>query len=347
MGVLKKKFRMILCYFDSSKSTTDRFYTKNRTIQKEVEDLMEVDADTELVCLGDMNGRLSRLEPDIKSDVNGKMVENWVRSKDMNLLNETEECEGVYTFTSPNGQSAIDHILTNDTMTRKYLGMFIDEQRSLLNISDHNLVRAWFKLNPGNKKPKWNRTTTKTITWISRDQNRLVNCTESFKKKIGKKISFDKCMSKLKSTINEALKRRKKIKIAGKNQTRMISAPWVDQELIDSIKLRSYLNKEWKMARARKEPSEVLEEYKNRYLRQKTATAILTSEKKSEWERLKITETWKDSKKFWVMIRELLGKKREVNDEAFIYEEGTKKEIMTCEETFTSKWTENIYQKLK
>merc|ERR1711913_74938 len=113
------------------------------------EDLMEVDADTELVCLGDMNGRLSRLEPDIKSDENGKMVENWVRNKDMNLLNETEECEGVYTFTSPNGHSAIDHILTNDTMTRKYQGNFIDEQRSLLNISDHNLVRAWFKLNPG------------------------------------------------------------------------------------------------------------------------------------------------------------------------------------------------------
>merc|ERR1712237_14122 len=70
--VLKKKFRMILCYFDSSKSTTDRFYKKNRTMQKEVENLMEVDADTELVCLGDMNGRLSRLEPDIKSDENNR-----------------------------------------------------------------------------------------------------------------------------------------------------------------------------------------------------------------------------------------------------------------------------------
>merc|ERR1711874_717679 len=46
-------------------------------------------------------------------------------------------------------------------------------------------------------------------------------------------------------------------------------------------------------------------------------------------------------------IKELLGKKREVSDEAFIYEEGMKKEIMTCEDTFTSKWTENIYQKLR
>merc|ERR1711874_564161 len=77
--VLRKKFRMILCYFDSSKSTTDSFYKKNRVIQKEVEKLMEVDADTELVCLGDMNGRLKRLEPSIKSDENGKMVEGWVR----------------------------------------------------------------------------------------------------------------------------------------------------------------------------------------------------------------------------------------------------------------------------
>merc|ERR1711895_189532 len=177
--------------------------------------------------------------------------------------------------------------------------------------------------------------------------DRLVKCTESFKRKIGKKISFDKCMSKLKSTIDETLKRRKRIKVAGKNQTRMISAPWVDQELIDNIKLRSYLNKEWKIARARGEPKEILEEYKERYMRQKTATAILTGDKKSSWESYKINETWNDSKKFWVMIKELLGKKREVSEEAFIYEEGTKKEIMTCEDTFTSKWTENIYQKLR
>merc|ERR1711895_372350 len=223
--VLKKKFRMILCVILIAKSTTDVFYRKNRKIQEEVEKLMEVEDDTELVCLGDMNGRLRRLEPNIKNDENGKMIESWMTNKDMHLLNDTEECTGVYTFESLNGHSAIDHILTNDTMAEKYLGMFIDEQKSLLNISDHNLVRAWFKLNPGHKKPKWNKTTTKTITWISRDQDRLVKCTESFKKKIGKKISFGKCMRKLKSSIDETLRRRKRIKLAGKDQVRMISAP--------------------------------------------------------------------------------------------------------------------------
>merc|ERR1711913_135339 len=62
----------------------------------------------------------------------------------------------------------------------------------------------------------------------------------------------------------------------------------------------------------------------------------------------KIDETWKDSKKFWVMIKELLGKNKELTDEAFVYtEQGEKQEIMTCEDHFTQKWTENVYQKLK
>jgi len=187
----------------------------------------------------------------------------------MHLLNYTEECIGTYTFESPNGHSAIDHILTNDTLVGKYLGMYIDEERSLLNISDHNLVRAWFRINPGHKKAKWNKTTKKCITWISRDEDRLVKCAESFKRKIGKKISFKKCMNKMKSSIDETLRRRKMVKLAGKNQVKMISAPWVDDELIENIKLRTFLNKEWRMARARGESNEILEMYKERYMRQK------------------------------------------------------------------------------
>ena len=48
------------------------------------------------------------------------------------------------------------------------------------------------------------------------------------------------------------------------------------------------------------------------------------------------------------MIKELFGKNKELNDEAFIYtEKGEKQEIMTCEDQFTQKWTDNVYQKLK
>merc|ERR1711874_269169 len=106
--------------------------------------------------------------------------------------------------------------------------------------------------------------------------DRLELCASSFKKKIGKKHSFKKCMSKLKTSIDETMKRRKIVKLGGKGKLKLISAPWVDKELINNIKLRSKLNKEWRMARKRKEPDEVLKKYERRYLDQKRLTALMT-----------------------------------------------------------------------
>ena len=286
--VLKSKFRIILCYFDSTKSLSDQFYNNNRKMQAEVEALMEVDPETNLICLGDMNGRLSKLEPLIKTDANGRMVEKWSYALGMHHLNCSEQCTGLYTFDSLNGRSAIDHVLVNSTLHTKYIGMFINETRDLLNISDHNLIRTWFKLNPGFNKPKWKNVTKKTISWISRDSDRLEGCALSFKERIGKKKSFNKCMNKLKSCVNIHLRRRKVIKLAGKGQVKMISAPWVDSELNDHIKHRSFLNKEWRRARKRGEPDHILKIYKDRYLEQKSITALMTGDKKSHWEKNKI-----------------------------------------------------------
>merc|ERR1711874_764271 len=162
------------------------------------------------------------------------------------------------------------------------------------------------------------------------------------------KNSFKKCMSKLKNSIDATMKRRKMIKLGGKSKVKLVSAEWVDKELIDNVKLRSKLSRDWRLARKRKEPDEILRQYKNRYLEQKSVTALMTGDKKSAWESRKINETWKDSKKFWKMIKELLGKNKEFEEETYVYsEEGKKQEIMTCENTFAQKWTDNIYQKLK
>ena len=87
-------------------------------------------------------------------------------------------------------------------------------------------------------------------------------------------------MNKLKSSIDENLRRRKVVKLAGKGQVKLISAPWVDSELIDNIKLRTCLNKDWRKARARGEPDRVLNILKERYLKQKRITALMTGDKK-------------------------------------------------------------------
>ena len=54
------------------------------------------------------------------------------------------------------------------------------------------------------------------ITWISREQDRIDLCVNDFKNKVGKKISFKGCMSKIKTSVEYAMKRRKRIKPGGK-----------------------------------------------------------------------------------------------------------------------------------
>ena len=84
-----EKVRIILSYFDSSKSKSDDDFKRNRELQRKVEELMEVEPEVALINLGDMNGRLSKLEPNIVTDANGKMIEEWTTKLDLYHLNMT------------------------------------------------------------------------------------------------------------------------------------------------------------------------------------------------------------------------------------------------------------------
>merc|ERR1712082_398871 len=137
--------------------------------------------------------------------------------------------------------------------------------------------------------------------------------------------------------------RRKLRRKPGRKKIILKAAPWVDTELMENTKLRSKLSRAWRHARKRNEPEEVINRYKQNYILQKSRTATLTGEKKSQWEESKIAETWGDSKAFWKMIKELLGKNKEDSEEAFIFtEKGEKMEIGTCRKEFISKWTEQV-----
>merc|ERR1711874_718770 len=242
--IMDTKFRIILCYFDSTKLMKGKDYERKRKLQKEMEKLLEVEADTSPIVLGDFNGRLTKLEPTIATDANGKMLEKWTEKLDVYHLNTFDSCNGTYTFQSLNGKSAIDHVLTNKTLLNKHISMHIDEEKTMLNISDHNLVRVWFQLGNNNIRPNWKKKTLKEITWISRDEDRLTQCATSFKSKIGKKISFKKCIEKIKTSVNSTMKKRKKIRPGGKKEMKLLAAEWVDRELIENVKLRSKLNRE-------------------------------------------------------------------------------------------------------
>merc|ERR1711874_762477 len=144
-------------YFDSTKLKSGLDFNRNKKLQKEVEKLVEVEPGTNLICLGDFNGRLSRLGPDIITDTNGKMLEDWTINLDLNHLNITDQCSGTFTFCSKNGKSAIDYVLVNGMLLENYLGMHIDEDRVMLNISDHSLVRVWFRIGSNNESSSWKK----------------------------------------------------------------------------------------------------------------------------------------------------------------------------------------------
>ena len=342
------KTRIILSYFDSSKNKSGDEYKNNRTMQGKIEELMNVEPGVALVVLGDINGRLTKLEPNIITDANGKMLENWATNLDMFHLNLTEQCLGKYTFQSKNGKSAIDHILVNERLFGNYLGMYIDEDRIQLDISDHCVVRAWFKINQRGSNTNWKKNEYKEISWIAREEDRMETFKNNFLPKVGKHKSFKKCIKKIKDSMELTMRRRKMIKLGKKGKETILAAKWVDQELIENINLRSSYNRQWRYARKRNAPEAEIKICEKRYREQQKKTAIMTELKKSTWEEKKIEETWKDGKKFWEMIRELVGKNRRKEEETYVYtEEGGKREIMKYIGEYMGEWKKNVYQKYK
>merc|ERR1711913_123180 len=86
--------------------------------------------------------------------------------------------------------------------------------------------------------------------------------------------------------------------------------------------------------------------YEKEYKEQQRKTSIMSRRKKGLWERRKIEETKKDGKKFWHVIKELLGKSKEREEEAFVFtEDGEKKIIEEMKGTYIDEWKKKIYQK--
>ena len=60
--------------------------------------------------------------------------------------------------------------------------------------------------------------------------------------------------------------------------------------------MKSRLSRNWRFARKNNLAKEVQEESKKKYEPQKKLTAKMAGEKKSEWEKKKIKESWRDGK---------------------------------------------------
>ena len=82
------------------------------------------------------------------------------------------------------------------------------------------------------KGPTGKKNNSKVIKWVGKDEKSLKKFETAFIPQVGKKISFKKCMNKMKTTLNTTMRNRNKIKVGGKGKNKMLAAEWVDEELI-------------------------------------------------------------------------------------------------------------------
>ena len=93
-----------------------------------------------------------------------------------------------------------------------FKGMVVDENKEELNISDHNLVKAWFNIG-GEIKSSWKKPSYETIQYYKKDVESMKEMEENLVQKIGRKVGFGDIMKKIKIALEEKLKVRKRVKV--------------------------------------------------------------------------------------------------------------------------------------
>ena len=79
---------------------------------------------------------------------------------------------------------------------------------------------------------------------------------------------------------------------------------------------------------------------------QKRATSLYLGKRKGDWEKEKILKARTNSKILWDFTRDISGKTKKKNEEAYIYIDGEKKAIEVVWRIFIETWKEEIYQKV-
>ena len=97
------------------------------------------------VLLGDFNSHLGFIGPQ-PVDGSGNRVLNWMIAFNLILLNGDINCTGEITWSSRGLVSAIDFIFVNNVMYEKFRNMVIDEDKERFDLSDHNLLNAYFNI---------------------------------------------------------------------------------------------------------------------------------------------------------------------------------------------------------
>ena len=296
-----------------------------------------------LLIIGDFNGHLRCLGYQ-REDVNGEMIINWMNQHSLTLLNIDEKTKGIVTWQRANQRSTIDYALVNNEMYNMFSKMNIDEEREILDLSDHNLLHI--ELVMRKDEVKHNKKQNSVVQYyISTKKEHLADFRDEIITKLSSDIEISN-MEQLNRAIGDTseltLKRKYKKRIADKNDEKTKEKPWFTEEIREEIRIRKIKNRAKRNVR-----EEDREQAENEYYTQKKKVQNIIKVEIQKHEK-KITDEIRQSsdhgKKLWKYINKLKGKEFNTKED-FIYDEDG--HILKQEEErnqLKNFWT-GIYQK--
>ena len=241
---------VVLVYFDVQKTQEGR--ENNDNIREEVERIIEKNDKDGLLVLGDFNGHIKELDGR-KTDRNGRMVLDWTNRFDLTLMNGDSKCEGIYTRSRLGIDTAIDMVLMNRRLYETCRGVKIDEDRDVMQISDHNLVSVEFnaRTKSGYKFGK---------KWIMGEYYRKG---EDAMKEFGDEIervweerdikTVEDMTLSIVEVAEKVLKKEFRRKVSDEDGWKKIEEPWMNEEIRLAIKERKRINRKRRRCRCKRE----------------------------------------------------------------------------------------------
>ena len=316
------KLTMVLVYMRTGNDA--EVEQGNREIMRECGAIVGAVVEGEgVLVLGDFNGHLGYLGYQ-EENKNGKIVNNFIDRHDLILLNCDERCEGTFTWERGEQRSAIDFVMANEVMYRRFLGMKIDENREVTEVSDHCVVDTHLRIEMKGRQLEGKEWHEAEYFKFTEERG------ERFRTGVEEELAVvgDGSIETLNNIVKNVAERTLKAKYRRKIESNgKIEQPWMTHRVREEIKKRRKLNKEhrnWGRVEGR-------EEAWSRYVTQKNKAAQLIAGEMRQYEE-RLAEEIKSGnrgKDLWERINKLRGKETK-REELKIYD--TEGKILAEEE---------------
>ena len=325
--------KLIIVYFDANKNQKGK--DRNVILKEIIERKIERNRKEGLIVMGDFNGHIKSIDGR-DTDKNGKMILEWMENYELILLNMDEKCEGVFTRIRGEQKTTIDYVMVNRKIYENYESMHIDEDKMIIDGSDHNLITVNLKIKEKNalKKAKW-KTNSFYTTKTEEVKEYIKDLGDMWED--GEEKDLQERLDDMGKKAEISLKRTARRKVGGEEDNKVAEKVWMNDEIRGEIEKRRVLNRKKRYGRSENESQQLEKNWRQ----QKSKVQRLIREEKGKYE-MEITRRIKEKgnrgKDMWKDINRLSGRDVKEKDILEVYENDKKLEDKEAEERVDKQW---------